>query len=221
MSENNKQPHIYSDLERAWLAQITKDWKRHSVRNSPETALCLSDAPCEEHFCTIRARSTIRKCGHFCCPWQGLAAQFLGLISQFPKPVFFQLWPVVCKSICKTTSVFRAKWALNGVDTSLSIATPPLLPIPYHSDPSQLPESPVRPAWVRQSAILFIQFSHRPPRFWFSWFQFCKCQLHSEMYLSVEFNFNFVWKVSQHCGVGGRTGVRCQCVNLSQTDWMF
>ena len=36
-----------------------------------------------------------------------------------------------------------------------------VLPFPYHSgDPSQLPESPVRSAWVRQSAILFIRISH-------------------------------------------------------------
>ena len=39
-----------------------------------------------------------------------------------------------------------------------------VLPFPYHcGDPSQLPESPVRPAWVRQSAILFIRISHGPP----------------------------------------------------------
>ena len=58
-----------------------------------------------------------------------------------------------------------------------------VLPFPYHcGDPSQLPESPVRPAWVRQSAKSYSNSFHTARLC--SWFQFRKCQffqLHLEM----------------------------------------
>ena len=98
---------------------------------------------------------------------------------------------------------FRDKWALNVVDTSLSVATPPLLPFPYHSgEPSQLPESPVGPAWVRQSANSYSNSFHTAKGG-----RSCPLSVNVSIYVNIEC-FKLLYMLSI-------------CVNLCQTDWVF
>ena len=125
---------------------------------------------------------------------------------------------------------FRDKWALNVVDTSLSVATPPLLPFPYHSgEPSQLPESPVGPAWVRQSANSYSNSFHTAKGG-----RSCPLSVNVSIYVNVCQCVPNILSVLNYFTCCQSVSICVKqiecfkllymlsiCVNLCQTDWVF